>query len=422
MRDGTGDGTDDGTDERAETPMEDHDIDDTAFLVQDPAASPVAPAPPGRHDDEDDTDATAPAHASFALTTDEGFDVIVRAHGDGSDATGVVPTAQRRKVFRHGIGVGAAAALATILVLALLANLLLGMRISGREARRVSTEDALSEFRSEADPGAVADTLPGETLPTDTLPGGAPADQAAGATDGGTAGAAGGGGAAAPGQAPAGPAAVPTLRPRAGVYTFAARGFEEASLAGVRRTMPATVNAIVTHDGGCWNFKITIFAEHVETITYCTPAPGALNQPRRDVTLTFPVLGIPQTVRSIVTCSAQDLVRPGMAPGARWDSNCTMQNTGADTNRQTESGPTIFLAFENVTIAGQTVRAYRVKMDHVMSGGQAGPVVEELWISTVDGTILRIDRNKRLTGQTILGPNTYTEQNSFTLQSLTPRT
>jgi hypothetical protein len=403
--------------------MDEPDDDDTAVLMHDPAGSPVAPAPAGRHDDPDGSGHDGPAHASFALTTDEGFDVSVRAHGADADGATGPGGATRRRLVRRGVGIGAAGTLAAVLVLALLANLMFGARLTGREARRATTADALAEFRSEAEAGGIDEALPDELLATDPLADDATVPDGSGPADTPVPDAAAdGGGTAAPGGNPSGAAATPVLRPRAGVYTFAARGFEEASLPRVRRPMPPTVSAIVTHDGGCWNFKLTIFAEHVETIRYCTPAPGALNQPRREVTLTFPFLGIPQTVRSIVNCTAQDLVRPAMAPGARWDSACVMQNTGADTNRQTESGPTIFVGFENVTIGGQTVRAYRVKTDHVMTGGQSGPVAEELWISAVDGTLLRIDRNKRLTGQTVLGANTYTEQNSFTLQSLAPRT
>ena len=188
---------------------------------------------------------------------------------------------------------------------------------------------------------------------------------------------------------------------------------------GQRRNVPATVYGTVTFGANnCWVLKLNIFAEHTEESTYCAPQPGALNSLASVTKQSF----FNQAVTATSTCSAQDFAWPGMQPGQSKQMSCKVQNSGADTNSQTGTGPTTYVGPENVNVGGQAVSTFHMRNTQTISGGQSGTSTYEFWISQSNGMFVRLDRNINVTGKTLIGDNKYTEIDSFVLKSMTPQT
>lgn len=204
-------------------------------------------------------------------------------------------------------------------------------------------------------------------------------------------------------------------RPAAGVYSFAASGGETVSIgpASQNRTLAATVTAIVRHSGECWTFTHNLFAEHVETTTYCPGGDGSLRMSAHTKSQKIGVV----SAEANMSCAPPDMIGPVAAPTGRWATTCKLQtHTPVFTANVTQTGTTTVTGPETVNVGGVDVPAWHVQERRDASGDFSGHWYDDIWFSTVDHTIVQIARDTEMAG-----PARFTERSSFTLGSLQPR-
>jgi hypothetical protein len=209
---------------------------------------------------------------------------------------------------------------------------------------------------------------------------------------------------------------VKLLKPKQGVYTFAASGVGVLKLLAFeeRRPMPPTISAIVTSAGDCWTIKYAFSTKQDESITYCPTPDGGLTSARS----TARQAAFGSSVDVSVSCSQiGQWVTPGMTPGQTWPSNCDTTSRGFFTDRMEVVGPITFVGIETVNVGGTPVQAYHMHKEDTITGAQDGKSSFDLWIAVEDGMTVRFLRD-----QSSSGIADYTEQVDLRLTSLTPRT
>jgi len=147
---------------------------------------------------------------------------------------------------------------------------------------------------------------------------------------------------------------------------------------------------------------------------FCPGADGSLSQPGEK--RHQKQFGL--TIDSTIVCKpSRPWVTPGMQPGQKFQSQCTIDNKGAINSSSQAPGTVTYVGLETVNVGGQAVQAYHLRLDEQTSGQDVkGPVNVDNWFATSNGLLLQTQRKQRLTGFAA-----YTEDSLFTLKSLTPK-
>jgi len=285
-----------------------------------------------------------------------------------------------------------------------------------RPATTVSEDEALARFRAQgamsAGSGAQA-PLPLQPAETPT----ADATAADGAETSGAGAEAGSDSSQDPEQTQGGenvPGAG-RLRPAPGVYSFSATGFERVALGPAADTRPysGNVTATVRSDGECWTFQHDLFVEHTETTRYCAGSDGTLRATSHTKTQRVAVV----TAQATLSCTPDILLTIGGGSGPPRQTACDMRTTTPlFTASIRQSGTVVDLGEEPVTVGGAAVAAHHVRIRRDVSGDMAGHWHEDIWFSSTDFTIVRIERDAEMRG-----PATFTEKSAFVLNSMSPR-
>lgn len=219
-------------------------------------------------------------------------------------------------------------------------------------------------------------------------------------------------GAKAGGKKAKAPAAPPAAdgRPAVGVYVFATEGYEETdALSGQRHDYPfETTMTVEEHEcGQRWRWQP--LAERWEESDGCETGAG-YTLDRYAIYHEFFNQGLLETF----DCDPDAVVRPATpVVGTSWHWKARSDDTSIDTL-------TTVMPFETLTIAGENVRAMHVRYETSMTGANEGSQVQDRWMDTETGMLVRMITAVDAHVDTPLGKAAYTERYRIDLLSLTP--
>jgi len=213
----------------------------------------------------------------------------------------------------------------------------------------------------------------------------------------------------------------PYAQPAAGVYTLGGQGHEQISFPPNTQNdgavMPATVQYL---SSGCWRWHIDYNVAHWEEFDFCPTAAG-LGQPvnRNSQSWDFGALKISN--QATLTCPSTTVVLPpDPRAGTTLHWSCPEVNTVAGSGRSTTTATIVGTG--TLQIGGTAVTAVHEQQKTTVTGAQKGAVTEDWWFSTSTGLPLQVQRHIVIHTNSPLGAITYTENGSWTMSSLTPRT
>ena len=214
------------------------------------------------------------------------------------------------------------------------------------------------------------------------------------------------------------------LQPKPGVYIYEGTGEEKLSFLGTHQSQDGRLPATVTREpDGCWTFSIEYNSFHRQTWRRCQVG-DRLVESGNTTDQKFDFGALSQSEHTTVACDPRlTLIDPADRPGRRERVRCTghSQTTKATMHQR---GVLTYVGSTVVTVAGRKIPALHFSEDVTISGGQTGTSREELWIAAADGLPLREERtiSVRSPAPAPLNEVTYTEQGSWRLTSITPRT
>ena len=211
-------------------------------------------------------------------------------------------------------------------------------------------------------------------------------------------------------------------RPAPGVYEYRGSGTERLSLPPLSQKEGPTIPGSVVWTGaaGCWRFRLDFSTNHWQDWTYCRHGNDVEEQGGRSWQRWM--IG-PQAFTNLTTsrCDPGTMVVPmPRAPGQVWSARCvgtSDQVKGVGVS----AGPYRFVADEDLTVGGTTVRAAHFLRLRTMTGAQQGTERSDVWFAADSGLPLRNRRTIRAKTDTVVGSSTYTEVGQFELVSLHPR-
>jgi hypothetical protein len=209
--------------------------------------------------------------------------------------------------------------------------------------------------------------------------------------------------------------------PAEGVYRYTGSGTEALSTPPKSQAegpeMPATV---LRRADGCWTFRIDYSTNHWQEWRYCARDERLVEEGGRTFARwDFVVSAIENT--STFVCDPPNVVlRSDMVPGETWRQSC--DGTGTSVGGTTvSSGEIRFVGVEPFDVGDSQVDAFHFVQHRTISGAQRGEANSELWFAP-NGLPLRNQRHIVIDTDSPIGAITYTEDGTFTLTSLEPRT
>ncbi len=201
--------------------------------------------------------------------------------------------------------------------------------------------------------------------------------------------------------------------PAAGVYTFVASGEEVVKLGPLpaqTRPFPAEVTGVVLPgEQGCFEWTLNLFAEHVETTSYCVHGEE----------LTLEHHTKQQQIGALSPTASMDC-DPNTIPltaGRSSDLDCHLTLSGGPASIAADlSGSASAGTAESVEVGGDEVTAVPVTIDFVVTGDLSGSWVETTWWGP-DNLPVRVERSLDLQG-----PASFTENSRLDLLDLQPAT
>ena len=194
--------------------------------------------------------------------------------------------------------------------------------------------------------------------------------------------------------------------PPAGVYAYATTGTESLDLlTGIDRDYPVETGVVVTTTACGVDLSWQPYLERTYTIELCRTGS--------DVTVAgytnaYEFFGQPEQRR--LTC------QPGLAwvPTAGSVIEATCEGDGVSERRvETASA-------DSIVVDGERRSVVRVVIETTTSGSTEGTTHEELWLDSVSGLLLRLQRSVSNRTSTAVGSAEYDEQVVLQMSVLTP--
>jgi hypothetical protein len=220
--------------------------------------------------------------------------------------------------------------------------------------------------------------------------------------------------------APPTTAAARADRPTPGVYTATGSGREKLSFQTSEQPIGPTLPVTVTLEGSdCFLLRVDFNANHWQSWTYCD-RDGELVDLGGQVFQRFDLVVVtPESLSTSVCDPPAVVVRPGMVEGDTWDQSCVI--TSSETGESTTTGPHLYVGPEVLTIGGAPVDTHHVRDQRTYGGNQEGSGTTDLWIDIRTGLPVRMMWSLRIDSPSPIGSVTYTEEGTWTLDSLVPR-
>lgn len=209
--------------------------------------------------------------------------------------------------------------------------------------------------------------------------------------------------------------------PVEGVYRYRGEGTERLDRPPISQRQGPEMPGTVTHTGaGCWSFRIDYSTKHSQTWDLCRRGDDLVEVGgRSEQKLDLKVAEVAVTVTSTCqpdTVLQSETVRVDDPPRQQ---RCSAQTSATDEEVRVE-GPATFVGVETVEVDGRPLRTCHHRHERTMSGGQTGTERLDLWLDCDNGLPIRNERRVSARTDSPLGMLTYTEEGSFTLQSVEP--
>lgn len=234
--------------------------------------------------------------------------------------------------------------------------------------------------------------------------------------------------------------------PEPGVYTYTAEGNERVKLGpfpAEDRPLPGTVSIVVSapragtdsdgsadetrntaHDTSCFDWTLSLFAEHTEVTTWCVKDTGTLRMAAHAKHQSIGALSPTATLN----CDPDTLIGPGTDES---DLECELRLEGGPAAiTATVTGTATVAPTEQLTLGEfgsddttsndtasnntEVVSTTPLEITYTVSGDLRGTWSEKLWLSD-DMLPVRIVRSLELSG-----PATFTEHSTLELSHLSP--
>jgi hypothetical protein len=210
--------------------------------------------------------------------------------------------------------------------------------------------------------------------------------------------------------------------PAPGVYAAEGQGGEHISFPPNSQSdgavMPVTVRDL---PDGCWRWRIDYNTAHWHEFDFCPRGTELLLVGDRNFQ-SWDFGAVHVTNVGTFTCDPPSpVVVDDPRPGDSFPNDCTGVNTAVSGTTRV-AGPAVVVGTEKLTIGGRGVAAVHQRRRQTMSGGQHGNSDEDWWFAADTGLPLRMERHYVVHSASPVGTVTYTENGSWQLRSLVPRT
>jgi hypothetical protein len=203
----------------------------------------------------------------------------------------------------------------------------------------------------------------------------------------------------------------PYVLPEEGVYIYRTTGGEQVSVFGAKHDYPSRTYSTVRHAGGCrWEQRNDVIEEHTDVRKVCSKRDELLQVAQARYVTFFG-----QREGDELACEPWASFH-GLedAKGATSSSVCRGDDGEAHLTRT-------FVGMEPMVIEGEIVQAVRVHLDGTITGTHEGTSTDDLWLSRRTGLPLRWDRTVDIVSSAYGADVRYTEDASFTIESLDPQ-
>ena len=213
--------------------------------------------------------------------------------------------------------------------------------------------------------------------------------------------------------------------PAEGVYVVSGTGSERLSFLDTAQqqgpSMPATITSATP---GCWTLKIEYNSFHAQQRTFC--AVDELLLERGGTTdQRFDFAAFTQSEHSDVVCDPPAVLYDAdtATQGHTWPLSCRGTSQTTDSTMRSE-GETMFVGRETLTVGGAAITTLHYRQEITFRGDQTGSQIEDFWLAADNWLPVRNERSIRVVSPAPepIGSVTYTEEGSWQLTALTPRT
>jgi len=211
-----------------------------------------------------------------------------------------------------------------------------------------------------------------------------------------------------------------TLRPAAGVYSYAGKAVEHVSLPPKTQTEGPGFPVTITYQSdGCWTQRIDYSDAHWQSTTYC-PRHGNLVEVGRAGWYRWNFVALVIADNSTYTCNSEMTIPAVLAVGQRFPLSCRGTNDPLHTGPVTMTGTNEYMGSTTLHVGAASVVAVHFREVARIGGGQTGTNVADTWFSTVDGLPVKGTWQTQVSTTSPLGISTMTANGHFVVASLTP--
>lgn len=220
-------------------------------------------------------------------------------------------------------------------------------------------------------------------------------------------------------RASAGTSSAAAGRPTAGVYAATATGSESIGLPGFDETLGPKAPVTVTHgDGGCYTYRADFNSHHWRSWTFCPTETATFSLTHLESWTARKAPGLNIATLATYKCERPlDFLWHGSVAGDTRTGACT-GTSDMDASVTADAGSIKVLDVGASTVAGKRVDVVHVRTTDTFSKSQTGSEVDEWWLDAATGLPVKIAVHASLKG----GPSDYSENPSLALSTLTPAT
>jgi hypothetical protein len=208
-------------------------------------------------------------------------------------------------------------------------------------------------------------------------------------------------------------------RPALGVYRAIATGSEDIGVPGLTESFGPEAPVTVTHgDGGCFTYRADLNNHHWRSWTFCPTSDATFALRSADTSTVRDVPGLSVDSLTSYTCQTPvPYLWPDPAVGDTRSGSCT--GTSDTIKGLTgDAGSVEVLELGTLTVEGTEVAVVHLRSTDTFTDAQTGTEVDEWWLDARTGLPLKLVIDADLTSSV----GDYIEKGTLELISLTPAT
>ncbi len=208
-------------------------------------------------------------------------------------------------------------------------------------------------------------------------------------------------------------------RPALGVYSAIATGSEDIGIPGLTESFGPEAPVTVTHgDGGCFTYRADLNNHHWRSWTFCPTSDATFALRSADTSTVRNAPGL--DVDSLTTYTCQTPVPylwPDPTVGDSRSGSCTGTSDTIE-GITGDAGTVEVLDLGTLTVGGTEVAVVHLRSTDTFTDAQTGTEVDEWWLDVRTGLPLKLAIDADLTSSV----GDYIEKGTLELTSLTPVT